>query len=153
MDSRGTIYGDQRQEPSISPPFDRLTPDLQRLRLAAKRHEKRFFAGESHLADEFQQLYEARKTKPHPLGRFAANRAGWSERQDLLARDVARGTRAAPRKAKEQEDLARLSSNSRFATDPTSGHHIYVENPALLVDAIRDVVDAVRSKKPLAKIR
>jgi hypothetical protein len=54
-------------------------------------------------------------------------------------------------KAAEQEDLAKLSSNSRFVADPTSGHHIHLENSTLVVRAIREVVDAVRSKKPLAK--
>ena len=124
---------------------------MQLLRLAAKRQEKRFFAGESYLADEFQQLYEARKTKPLPLGDLPLIvLAGAKDR--MSSREMSREERELHQeKASEQEDLARLSSNSRFVADPTSGHHIYVENPALVVDAIRDVVDAVRSKKPLAR--
>jgi len=54
-------------------------------------------------------------------------------------------------KAAEQEDLARLSNNSRFVADPTSGHHIHLENSVLVVRAIREVVDAIRSKKPIAR--
>lgn len=116
------------------------------LRLAAKRHEKRYFAGESYLADEFQQLYEARKTKPRPLGDLPlVVPTGAKDR--MSSREMSPEERELHlEKAREQEDLARLSGNSRFVADPTSGHHIYLENPALVVDAIRDVVDAVRSK-------
>jgi pimeloyl-ACP methyl ester carboxylesterase len=35
---------------------------------------------------------------------------------------------------------------ARHVTDPGSGHHIHVERPQLVSDAIREVVDAVRSE-------
>jgi pimeloyl-ACP methyl ester carboxylesterase len=146
-----------RREPSISPPYDRLPPDLQLLRLAAKRHQKPHDAGESYLAEELQQFHEARRTTPRPLDDLPlvvlAGAKNWSTVSgNTSTREMSPEERELQQeKAAEQEDLARLSSNSRFVADPTSGHHIHLENPTLVIRAIREVVDAVRSKKPLAK--
>ncbi|HEX6250026.1 MAG TPA: hypothetical protein VFZ56_01175 [Gemmatimonadaceae bacterium] len=37
-------------------------------------------------------------------------------------------------------DLARLSSAGRLEIDASSGHHIHMDNPRLVVEAIRSVV-------------
>ena len=44
-----------------------------------------------------------------------------------------------------QEDLASRSSNSRHIIAEKSGHFIQYEQPELVIDAIRDVVNAVQS--------
>jgi pimeloyl-ACP methyl ester carboxylesterase len=46
-----------------------------------------------------------------------------------------------------QEKLAQLVPNSKHITNTNSGHAIQKEQPQLVVDAIREVVDAVRSGK------
>ena len=43
------------------------------------------------------------------------------------------------------EKLLATSLNARFVTKTNSGHNIYAYSPQLVVDAIREVVDAVRS--------
>jgi hypothetical protein len=43
-----------------------------------------------------------------------------------------------------QSDLANLSSNSRLLVAKKSGHNILVEQPEVVIDAIRMMVDAVR---------
>ena len=42
-----------------------------------------------------------------------------------------------------QERLA-TALGARHATDTRSGHHVYLYSPALVIDAIREVVDDVR---------
>jgi hypothetical protein len=43
-----------------------------------------------------------------------------------------------------QERLARLVPNARHITNTNSGHEIHKEQPQLVIDAIREVVEAVR---------
>ena len=52
-------------------------------------------------------------------------------------------TDAAQKKA--QERLAELVPNAKHITKTNSGHEIHKEQPQLVIDAIREVVDAVRS--------
>jgi len=43
-----------------------------------------------------------------------------------------------------QEDLATLVPNAHFAIATESGHNIHQDQPDLVIESIRDVVDAVR---------
>jgi len=56
---------------------------------------------------------------------------------------------AAQREA--QEKLADLVPNAKHITDTNSGHEIHKEQPQLVIDAIRQVVDAVRGGRQLAR--
>jgi uroporphyrinogen-III decarboxylase len=44
-----------------------------------------------------------------------------------------------------QERLAKLVPNAKHITNTNSGHEIHKEQPQLVIDSIREVVDAVRS--------
>jgi hypothetical protein len=44
-----------------------------------------------------------------------------------------------------QEKLAKLVPNAKHITNTNSGHEIHKEQPQLVINAIREVVDAVRS--------
>jgi pimeloyl-ACP methyl ester carboxylesterase len=87
---------------------------------------------------DFQERYLARQANPVPLGD-----------RPLI---VVVGTRPDPQvntpaeiaddKAAETHDHPRLSRNSKLVTDPQSGHHIHVDNPRLVADAIEEVVIA-----------
>jgi hypothetical protein len=44
-----------------------------------------------------------------------------------------------------QEKLAQLVPNAKHITDTNSGHEIHKEQPQLVIESIRQVVDAVRS--------
>ena len=57
---------------------------------------------------------------------------GWpSEKMEAIMSDL-------------QEDLATLVPNARFGIATESGHNIHQDQPELVIDAIRDVVEAVR---------
>jgi len=51
-------------------------------------------------------------------------------------------TDAAQKEAEEK--LAHLVPNAKHITDTNSGHEIHKERPQLVIDSIRQVVDAVR---------
>lgn len=53
-------------------------------------------------------------------------------------------------KDEQKADLARLSANSKLVRDPSSGHHIYADNPQLVAGAIEDVVGAALKGARLA---
>lgn len=54
---------------------------------------------------------------------------------------------------KLQEDLLRLSSDSRQIIAETSGHHVQLDNPALVTDSIREVLEAAVRNGRLAPSR
>jgi hypothetical protein len=43
-----------------------------------------------------------------------------------------------------QEKLAKLVPNAKHITNTNSGHEVHKEQPQLVIDSIREVVDAVR---------
>jgi pimeloyl-ACP methyl ester carboxylesterase len=47
-------------------------------------------------------------------------------------------------KREQKLGFADLSRNSKVVIDPRSGHHVALENPELVVDSIRQVVEAAR---------
>ena len=87
---------------------------------------------------DFRQVYEVRQTNPVPLGDRPLAIVLGTRPEPYVPDDIAR------EKAAEQEDLLRLSNRSKLIRDPSSGHHIHVENPGLVANAIEDVVDASR---------
>jgi pimeloyl-ACP methyl ester carboxylesterase len=98
---------------------------------------------DDYLAEELQQIYLSRKANPESLGNrpllvLAAGRRppppGTSE--DLW-------TQLRVEKDGLKIDLSRLSSNSKFVLDPSSGHQIQTDNPELVARAIEEVVEAV----------
>jgi hypothetical protein len=50
-----------------------------------------------------------------------------------------------------QGRLARLVPNTKHITNTNSGHEIHKEQPQIVVDSIREVVDAVQSGNRLAR--
>ena len=46
---------------------------------------------------------------------------------------------------KAQERLAKLVPNEKHITNTNSGHEIHKDQPQIVISAIRDVVEAVRS--------
>jgi pimeloyl-ACP methyl ester carboxylesterase len=53
---------------------------------------------------------------------------------------------AEQRRDKEQKWLLELSTNSKQIIAHNSGHHIQLDEPELVADAIRQVVELVRKK-------
>jgi pimeloyl-ACP methyl ester carboxylesterase len=98
---------------------------------------------------DFQELYLARQANPVLLGDLplivlVGTRP---DPQAVTPEDVAR------EKAEELEDQPRISRNSKLVRDPSSGHHIHVDNPKLVADAIEEVISAAMNGTKLAGAR
>lgn len=48
-----------------------------------------------------------------------------------------------------QKDLSRLSTNSKIVFDNNSGHNIHLEDPALVIDAIKQVIHSYQTHSKL----
>ena len=132
-----------RKAGKLGPPFDRLPAEAQKAEFWARTHPKFSSQAENYWPEELQAMFEERNRNPRTLGDLTLV---------VLAAGRLEGMPADLQKEKEEQkqDLARLSSNSRFIRDPGSGHHIHIENPALVLQAVRNVIEAVRTGRPLA---
>lgn len=104
---------------------------------------------EGSLGDGARNVEKARRADPVPLGDHplivigAGKRAqppGTSSEQWLEMRNSRDG---------RVKNLSKLSRNSKFILDPTSGHNIEHDNPKLVAEAIQELVTAIsQSRKP-----
>ena len=99
----------------------------------------------------FDQMRAAPPLRQLPLIVLSADR-GWGPQVPAMIaagtlpadvpQDFGYVTDAAQKQA--QEKLAQLVPNAKHITNTNSGHEIHKEQPQLVIDAIREVVDAVR---------
>ncbi|MBV9878875.1 MAG: alpha/beta hydrolase [Gemmatirosa sp.] len=130
----------------LDPPLDRLPSDAQRIwRWAAARPsmERAQGAEIDWSPEELARFHDARRTNRATLGALplvvlARARGGYASGMRLTADSLERERRAL------MADLARLSTTGRLVFARTAGHNIHVEDPTLVVDAIRDVVIQAR---------
>jgi pimeloyl-ACP methyl ester carboxylesterase len=100
----------------------------------------------------FDQLLAASPLQPMPLVVLSADRP-WGPlvpgfiADGLLAPDTPPGVGYVTDRAQKvaQADLAALVPGARHVTKTDSGHNIHKDNPRLVTEAIREVVDAVRA--------
>jgi pimeloyl-ACP methyl ester carboxylesterase len=87
---------------------------------------------------EFQEIYAARQLNPTPLGTRPLVVVVGVRPEPAVSTpdDVAR------EKAAELEEQPRISTNAKLVRDPSSGHDIHVDNPALVARVIEEVVTA-----------
>ncbi len=119
----------------VEAPYDKLPLDIQQVRLWATSQSKYNEARRSEfdfLAEELARMYAAERAKrEYPLG-------------DMPLIVLTRGKNQSEGHSKLQADLVRLSRNGRQIIAENSGHHIQLDEPELVIEAIRQVVDAVR---------
>jgi pimeloyl-ACP methyl ester carboxylesterase len=115
------------------------THENTRLFFTADNQWKRVREQPDAMGAEFQELHAARQANPVPLGDRPLIVLVGTRPDPNVPDDIAR------EKAAELEDQPRISRNSRLVRDASSGHHIHVDNPKLVADAIEEVVTAARS--------
>jgi pimeloyl-ACP methyl ester carboxylesterase len=131
------------------PPFDRLSPELQAVRLwidvqAWERWDRTKAGPEMDLSwrKEFLREFEETDSKDYPLGALpvlviaSGPKATEAERR---SRDVAASR------------LDFLSSNTAHITAQGSGHEIHLFQPDVVVDGLTRMILAVRTRRPLSK--
>lgn len=99
--------------------------------------------GDDYLAEEFQRMYLSRKANPEPLGdRTLIVLAAGKQQPPPPGTSEEIWKKLVQEKNEQKTDLARLSRNSKFIRDPSSGHNIHTDNPQLVARAIEEVVEA-----------
>jgi pimeloyl-ACP methyl ester carboxylesterase len=135
--------------PKIEPPFNRLSPEIQEVRSWALTEPKHYAAdNDPFWGEEFAEIYSARKKGEYPLGDnplivLTRGKSEYPENEE--------GKRLNEDRKRMQSDLLQLSSNSKQIVAETSGHHIQLDEPALVVGAIREVVDSARLRRKLVR--
>src|SRR5436190_4498062 len=128
---RKLIEGDVRESVALYPALERIDVDRS-----------------------LKQIRAAQRLRSIPIVVLSADRPWGPQVPPMLAAgklpadipaDFGYVTDAAQKKA--QERLAKLVPNEKRITNTNSGHEIHKEQPQLVIDAIREVVEAVRSGK------
>jgi pimeloyl-ACP methyl ester carboxylesterase len=128
---RKLIEGDVRESVALYPALERIDTDRS-----------------------FDQLRAAPPLRSIPLVVLSADRP-WGPQVPSMIKagklpkdvppDFGYVTDAAQKKAQEQ--LAKLVPNAKHITNTNSGHEIHKEQPRLVIDAIRQMVEAVRRRR------
>jgi pimeloyl-ACP methyl ester carboxylesterase len=135
--------------PKIEAPFDKLPSRAQQMRLWALNNPKLSAATDDYFPEELQALYVARSRTQYPLGNIplVILVSGKTEKpSDISAEEW---NRLVEEKRKQKTELASLSKNSKVIVAEKSGHHIQLDEPDLVVDTIRQVVESVRNRSEL----
>jgi pimeloyl-ACP methyl ester carboxylesterase len=135
---------------TIDPPLDKLPKNIQELQVWAQSQKKSSKAVQKEMEwspEDVADMYANRGKKEYMLGDIPliviSRGSGGYEGPDAEALESERVTL--------QQDLARLSSNSKHIIAKNSGHNIHIEDPQIVVDAIKQVVGAVKEKKRLSQ--
>jgi pimeloyl-ACP methyl ester carboxylesterase len=130
---RKLIEGDMRESIALYPALERIDVD-----------------------GSFEQLRAAPALRPIPIIVLSADRAWGPQVRSMIAAgklpadvppEFGYVVDAAQKKAHSR--LAKLVPNEKHVTHTNSGHEIHKEQPQLVIGAIREVVEAVRSRKPM----
>jgi len=133
--------------PKIGPPFDRLPADIQAMRLWGLTRPNHYVAdSDPYWSEEFAEIYASRKKQEYPLG-------------DIPLIVLTRGKREYPNnevgdqlneeRKRLQSDLLNLSRNSKQIVAANSGHHIQLDEPEVVTNAIQQVIDAAQRRAKL----
>src|SRR5262249_55549148 len=99
------------------------------------------------LAEELQAMFLAREKEPCPLGdRPVITLVGAASEPPDQSEEM---KRIWDEKRRQKSGLASLSRNSKCVFAEKSGHHIQLDEPEVVVSAVREVVEAVRNHRKL----
>jgi pimeloyl-ACP methyl ester carboxylesterase len=133
----------------IDPLFKRFPENIQRMQIWAQSQPQYIPALQAEMdwsPEDVSNLYQHRNEKAYLLGNMplivmTRSKGGFEGRKDSLQLEKER--------LAAQEQLVHLSSNSKHVIDMNSGHNIHVEDPGAVIEAIEEVLIAVKSGAPL----
>jgi len=138
----------------VEAPFDKLPERSQQMRLWAKSQPNYNPARSSELFDffpeELDNLYSEREKSKNPLGAMPLIVLTSLESEYGSADEQTRKRLSEDRK-RLQAELLSLSTNSKQIVAEKSGHHIQLDEPGLVVDAIQQVVKASQTGNKLIR--
>jgi pimeloyl-ACP methyl ester carboxylesterase len=122
--------------PTIEPPFDKLPPTQQRWRLWALSQPKHFVSmNDEYIGEEAQRIDDENHRTPNPLANIPLV---------VLCRDTTVEKSHDPLHVVHQQQVAALSSRGEFKIVKGAGHHIHIDKPGAVVEAINKVAAEVR---------
>jgi pimeloyl-ACP methyl ester carboxylesterase len=134
---------------TLEPPLDKLPTEDQKMQLWAQTQLSYFKAASNEMdwsPEDVANMYVNRGKPEYMLGNIP-----------LIVLSKGKGyygslpdsTELEKQRLVLQNDLAHLSTNSKNIVVKNSGHNIHLEDPAIVIDAIRQVVYAYKTKSKL----
>lgn len=132
--------------PQIGEPFDKLSASAQAMHIWARSQPPRAARSDDFFPEELQMMYATRAKTPYQLGDrplviLLPNGAYGSAPEGISAEDWKRFNEE---KRQQKLGLTSLSHNSKVIVAENSGHHIQLDEPQVVTQTIRLVVDSVR---------
>jgi pimeloyl-ACP methyl ester carboxylesterase len=153
-----TPQPDTSQQPTminteIDPLYNKFPYSIKRMQLWAQSQPQYMKAALGEMdwsPEDVANLYAHKGEADYMLGNmplivFTRGKGGFDGRVDSLQLENER--------LQAQEALAHLSSNSKHIIDRNGGHNIHVEDPAIVIDAIKKVYTAVVKHIPLKQVK
>jgi pimeloyl-ACP methyl ester carboxylesterase len=116
----------------------RLVPEPQREGKASSEYRPE----DDYTAEEYQQMYLARKANPEQVGDRPLIVLGAGKRPKPPGTSDEKWNQLKQERDAQVRDLAHLSRNSKFILAPTSSHAIHNDDPQLVAHAIEEVIEA-----------
>jgi pimeloyl-ACP methyl ester carboxylesterase len=138
--------------PKTVPPFDKLPAPVQAMRLWFRSQPPRAAAGPDLWAEELQAMYASRAKTPYQLGDLPLVVLITKPQSGKPPEGVSADewTQVNEEKRQQKVGLTNLSHNSKLIVAEKSGHHIQLDEPQVVTDAVRLVVESVRHRTRLA---
>ena len=138
-------------QPKIGAPFDKLPLEIQQIRLWAvsqPNYNPARISEFDFIGEEIASIYEERLKLRQSLGDMPliVLSRGVNEYPD---KDEVVNKRLIEDHERLQVDLTTLSSNNKQIIAKTSGHHIQLDDPGSVTDAVKQVVNAARHHSKL----
>lgn len=139
--------------PKIGAPYNRLPAEMQAARLWALAQPHHHTADSyPYFEEEFAEIYAARQKQEYPLGdaplAVLLQKPGYGNPPSGISAEEWK--RINEEKRQQKVELTNLSRNSKLIVAEKSGHHIQLDEPHVVTDAVRSVVGAVRRRTRLA---
>ena len=134
-------------KPSISFPFDKLPSNIQKIRLWAQSLPKYQIAdADDYLAEEFAEMYSdshSYKIDDKPLMIIYSSKNEYPAEMGTLRDSLMND------KIRNQQAFLKLSVNSKIIRTANSGHEIFLTEPDLVVNSIKQVILSAKTKLKL----
>jgi len=133
--------------PKIGAPYNRLPTESQAARLWALAQPRHYTADSySYFAEEFAAVYAARQQQEYPLGdaplAVLLQKPGYDDPPPGVSAEEWKQINE--EKRQQKVELTKLSRNSKLIVAENSGHHIHLDEPAVVTGAIRQVAEAAQ---------
>jgi pimeloyl-ACP methyl ester carboxylesterase len=138
--------------PKIEPPFDKLPASVQAARIYFLSQRPRAAAGPDFWAEELQAMYLARAKTSFRFGNIPLvvliPKSDVGDPPSGISADEWK--RVNEEKRQQKVELTNLSHNSKLIIAEKSGHHIQLDEPQVVTEAIHSVIDVARHRTKLA---